>query len=81
MSGLMTEDEAARRVDHQRAMRDTLREPDPECGPLIQREIERRAKPVSTFEFECACGCPISTRAREGVCPSCGTQFDLTRWP
>jgi hypothetical protein len=78
----LTIDEVTTRVAWQRGIRETsLREPDPEPNPIVQREIERREKTISTFEFECQCGCPISTRSRTGACPSCGTQFDLTRWP
>jgi hypothetical protein len=44
----------------------------------VRQEQEKRAKAISTYEFECVCGCPISTRAKDGTCPSCARKFDVS---
>ena len=78
---VLTEAEAVRRTAQQKLLRETpLREPDPDINPLIAAEIARREKVASTYHFDCPCGCPISTRAVAGRCPSCSTAFDLSGW-
>jgi hypothetical protein len=65
------------RVERQRVMRDAPTDPTPDPLPLLMREIARQAKPFSTWDFECVCHCPISTRVPVGTCPSCARQFDV----
>ena len=74
----MTDEDVAARVERQRTMREIdMREPDPPVLGHIAEIQAEMAKPVSTDHFACGCGCPIATRVRAGVCPSCGRPFDL----
>lgn len=70
--------EVEERVAKQRAMREAGPDPTPDPLPLaLVREIARAAKPISTWDFECVCDCPISTRTPVGTCPSCARLFDV----
>ena len=72
--------ELAERISRVRAERESVRDrfmPTPSAE--LRREIAQREKAVSTYHFECVCGCPIVTRVQIGVCPSCARHFDLRR--